>query len=81
MSQAVSFGFFLFSLMGLFSPFFALLDFEGDSYHLQVLINFLNLEFSMIKFGTSEGKKVCSKRGHRNGGILPMSTQHLCHCS
>ena len=29
---------------------------------------------------TSEGKKVCSKskRGHRNGGILPMSTQHLC---
>ena len=31
---------------------------------------------------TSEGKKMFqNKRGHRNGGILPMSTQHLCHCS
>ena len=30
-----------------------------------------------IIFTTREGKKICSKykRGHRNGGILPMSTQ------
>jgi len=23
---------------------------------------------------------VPNKKGHKNGGVLPMSKQHLCHC-